>query len=161
MFFNIFLLAPFLLYGILLVNFAPSAYAQAYPADRALLGAQALMTLLLIVEGSLLGSFFAERISAIGFQYLLLLFLIFSSLYPLRAAWLTAKRLDFYRERAVAWDVRDAQIRAEVADGVTEIIITEFDSLHGIKEIDENSNYWVNRCAAVYYGVEKITAVLP
>ena len=153
--------APVLLYGILLVNFAPSAYAQAYPAERALLGAQAVMTLALMAVSAFAAQFVSNTFKNQRAEFLLVSFLIVFSLYPLRAAWQTFNGLDHYRERATAWDERDAYIRAEAARGVQDIIVTEFDSLHGIKELDEKPNHWVNRCAAEYYGVETITAVLP
>ena len=162
---GIIFLAPIILYSLLLVNFAPSAYAQAYPADRALLGAQALMTSLLLLEGGLLGFSLSQVQSkvfhALTASYLAFFLLVLFSFYPLRAAWQTVNTFDFYRQRAAAWDLRDAQIRADVDAGLTEIIVPEFDSLHGIKEIDSEANHWVNRCAARYYGVDTITAILP
>lgn len=162
---GIILVAPVILYSLLLVNFAPSAYAQAYPADRALLGAQALMTCLLFLEGALSGFFLSQlaqrALPALPVRYLALLLLALASLYPLRAAWQTIHTFEFYRQRAAAWDMRDAQIRADVDAGLTEITVTELDSLHGIKEIDSDPAHWVNRCAARYYGVETISATLP
>lgn len=158
-----FFAAPVVLYFLLIVNFSPSAYALAYPADRALLGARALMTLLLMIEGALLGIAFSQVKSSL-FQskytrYLASAILVIFSFYPLRAAWQTIDTIDFYRQRAAAWDLRDSQIRATQEDGLMNIAVEEFDSLHGIKEIDSDPKHWVNRCAARYYGVETIAGI--
>ncbi len=153
----LFFLAPLLLYTLLIVNFAPSAYAQSYPAARALLGARFFMTLLLFVEGALL-SFLLRPIKSEYFRGFLLLILGIFSLYPLRAAWQTFNTIDFYRQRATAWDLRDDKIRSAIASGEMDIHIQEFDSIHIIKELDSDSNHWINRCAARYYGVDSISA---
>lgn len=152
--------APLILYFLLIVNFSPSAYAQAYPADRALLGAQALMTFLLTFEGILGGITLAVTfpiLYQVKFShYLLGIILALFSLYPLRVAWQTFHSIDFYRQRAIAWDARDAEIRTAQKSGKMNLTVPEFDSLHGIKELDDDPNHWVNRCAARYYGVDSI-----
>ena len=153
------LAAPLILYALLIVNFAPSAYAQSYPARRALLGARALTSALFMLEGGLLGWTLARRKTPLWTANLAMLFLALFSLYPLRAARQTIKTIPYYRQRAAAWDARDAAIRAAAARGETNLLVPEFDSLHGIKELDENPKHWVNRCAARYYGVESIQGV--
>ena len=121
------------------------------------------MTLLLMIEGALLGIAFSQVKSSL-FQskytrYLASAILVIFSFYPLRAAWQTIDTIDFYRQRAAAWDLRDSQIRATQEDGLMNIAVEEFDSLHGIKEIDSDPKHWVNRCAARYYGVETIAGI--
>ncbi len=153
-------LSPLILYGLLLVNFAPSAYAQAYPADRALLGARALTSALLMLEGACLGVFLARVSRPLFWDIAAAFFLALFALYPLRAAWQTTQTIPYYQGRAAAWDARDAAIRMAVSHGETNLIVPLFDSLHGIKELDENPNHWVNRCAARYYGVESIQGTI-
>ena len=156
--------APFILYALFIVNFAPSAYAQAYPADRALLGARFLMTSTLFLEGALLAFLLSQIKSPIlqsnYLRYFLLLILATFSIYPLRAAWQTLNTFDFYRQRAISWDLRDDKIRTAKNNGEMDIHVQEFDSIHVIKELDSDPNHWVNRCAARYYGVDSITAHL-
>ena len=156
--------APFILYILLIINFSPSAYAQAYPADRALLGARFLLTALLALEGAILGIHLSQLesnlIQSNYINYIALIALALFSLYPFRIAIKTLNTVNFYRQRANAWDLRDAQIRAARDEGEMNISVPEFDSLHGIKELDSNPNHWVNRCASRYYGVDTITADL-
>ncbi len=151
------LIAPLIFYALLIVNFAPSAYAQAYPADRALLGARFLMTAMLFLESALL-AYLLPQIKSAYLKYFLLLTLAIFSLYPLRAAQKTFNTIDFYRQRATAWDLRDDKIRSAVTSGEMNIHIQEFDSIHIIKELDSDPNHWINRCAARYYGVDSISA---
>ncbi|MBT7074123.1 MAG: hypothetical protein HN922_04360 [Anaerolineae bacterium] len=156
---TIFLSTPLIFYALLMVNFAPSAYAQAYPADRALFGARFLMTLMLFLESAL----FAFLLPPIKSKYprcILLFFLAIFSLYPLRAAWQTLNTVESYRQRSIAWDLRDDKIRSDVANGERDIHVQEFDSIHIIKELDSEPNHWVNRCAAYYYGANTISADL-
>ncbi len=159
---QVFFFSPFILYALFSVNFAPSAYAQAYPANRALLGARFLMTSWLFLEGALLAVLLSKlrffQATFIKFSFVIL-FAAFS-LYPLRAAWKTLNTFDFYRQRASAWDLRDDKIRTAKDKGEMDIHIQEFDSIHVIKELDSDSNHWVNRCAARYYGVDSISADL-
>ena len=161
---TVFFLAPIILYALLIVNFSPSAYAQAYPANRALLGARFLMTSMFFVEGALL-AILLSQIKPVFFQSTFIRFLFIAifalfSLYPLRAAWQTLNTVDFYRQRAIAWDLRDDKIRTAKDKGEVDIHVQQFDSIHVIKELDSNPNHWVNRCAARYYGVDSISADL-
>ncbi len=153
------LTAPLIFYALLIVNFAPSAYAQAYPADRALLGARFLMTSTLFLESAFLAQLLPQ-IRSTYLKYFLLLILAVFSLYPLRAAQKTFNTIDFYRQRATAWDLRDDKIQRAVASGEMDIHIQEFDSIHIVKELDSDPNHWINRCAARYYGVDSISADL-
>ena len=59
------------------------------------------------------------------------------------------------------WDRRDAQIRQMAAAGQQEITISALDSLAGIGELHDDTDFWVNRCAAWYYQVRSIRAVEP
>jgi hypothetical protein len=84
-----------------------------------------------------------------------------AALYPLRAAWLSLADVPVYRERAEAWDMREAQIYNLREQGQTDLIIIQFDGVEGVKEMDVNADHWVNRCAAKYYKVNSIRAISP
>lgn len=65
------------------------------------------------------------------------------------------------QQRADLWDGRDAQIRQLQAAGETQLVVPAMNSLAGILELSDYEGFWVNRCAASYYGVESISAVEP
>jgi uncharacterized protein (UPF0147 family) len=60
---------------------------------------------------------------------------------------------------AQAWDERHADIQQKVSAGETSLTVKAFDSIGTVAELTDDPNYWVNTCAATYYGVEEITAV--
>jgi hypothetical protein len=47
------------------------------------------------------------------------------------------------------------------AQGQIDLLIPQLDGVYGIKEMDVEATHWVNRCAAVYYGVNSIRAIPP
>jgi len=65
------------------------------------------------------------------------------------------------QQRAELWDGRDAQIRQMQAAGETQLVVPAMNSLTGILEFSDYEGFWVNQCAALYYGVGSISAVEP
>lgn len=65
------------------------------------------------------------------------------------------------QQRAVLWDGRDTQIRQLLAAGETRLVVPAMNSLTGILELSDDEGFWVNNCAALYYGAESISAVEP
>ena len=65
------------------------------------------------------------------------------------------------QQRAELWDGRDIQIRQLQASGETQLIVPAMNSLTGILELSDYEGFWVNQCAALYYGVASISAVEP
>ncbi|MBA4384797.1 MAG: hypothetical protein C0410_08680 [Anaerolinea sp.] len=65
------------------------------------------------------------------------------------------------QQRAELWDGRDAVIRQQQAVGETQLVVPAMNSLTGILELSDYEGFWVNNCAALYYGVESISAVEP
>jgi hypothetical protein len=63
--------------------------------------------------------------------------------------------------RAVLWDGREAQILKLKAAGRTDLVVPAMNSLSGILELSNYDGFWVNHCAAAYYGVNSISAVEP
>jgi len=115
-----------------------------------------------MIEFSLLGSLLAHYSSHIAetlpLKLVSAILLAVTSLYPLRAAWISLADIPEYRTRAQEWDVREAQIFAYRAQGGTDLIVDQFNGVDGVKELDVNENHWVNRCAAQYYGIKSIRA---
>jgi hypothetical protein len=79
-------------------------------------------------------------------------------LYPVRVAAKLYDQVPEYRAHAVAWDTRDEQIRQEVAAGATDLTVTQIDTIGGVQEYKGNEFFWVNRCAADYYGLRSLRA---
>lgn len=65
------------------------------------------------------------------------------------------------KQRAELWDRRDAQILQMQAAGETQLVVPAMNSLTGILELSDYEGFWVNHCAALYYGVDSISAVEP
>jgi hypothetical protein len=151
-----------LTYLFIAAGFAPSAYGQSYPVPRARFIGRVLMTAALMIEGALLGTLVSQvKIDLLqstifqGFTVLMLFILMF---YPLRTAGRLAGEIPVYRERAVAWDAREAEIKAMKADGQTDLVV-RFLSKERLQDLGDHEGFRLNRCAAALYGVNTIVAV--
>jgi hypothetical protein len=155
------LLVPLLMFIVIGFSFAPSAFVRTFPVARARLASIALLTLCLALEGGLLG-ILAARFRALGSAvYLrgavaaLLAVLIY---YPLRVAPRVYAALPEYRYFAQAWDARDASIRQAIAEGATDLVVVQLDSIGGVGEYKGSERDWINRCAARFYGLNTLRA---
>ena len=154
---------PVILFITIAFSFATSAFAQSYPVDRARFPAHFLMSLSLAAEGVVL----AILTSKIRFPFrsaVLIpvagLILCLLALYPVRAVYnLYASAEPEYRNWAVAWDVREGQIFAEKAKGIKDLVVPHLPGIGYVKELDYRPNYWVNRCAEKFYGIQSIKAI--
>jgi hypothetical protein len=153
---------PIVSYLLIVASFLPSTYGQSFPVPRARFSGQLCLVTGLMTEAALLGILSAQirsRLAAkLPLKPIVALALILSSLYLLRAAWLTALDIPVYSERAYWWDVRDGMIHEAIAQGQTKLFVQQFDGVEGVKEMDVNANHWVNRCVAKYYGVKSVRA---
>jgi hypothetical protein len=156
------ILVPLLNFLLIAASFAPSAYGQDYPAERARFLGRVLMTVALIFEGGLLGLWFAQIqwfvprrnlvFSAAGFILLILGF------YPLRAGFSMLNQVDRYKSWASAWDARDAYIQNSVSEGARDLVVVQLDSIGDVLEYKADPISWVNVCAAEYYGLDSLVA---
>jgi len=157
------ILLPLLSYLLIAVSFSPSAYAQAYPIERARFIGRFLMTAALMFEGALLGVWFAQLKTHLSYQHLLFpiagIFLLIVGLYPLRSGLWLWNNVESYRAWASAWDERDATIQSRAESGEQDLVVAWFPNRFGIKDIDGSTKHWVNRCIADYYGVNTIRSV--
>ena len=64
--------------------------------------------------------------------------------------------LPIQQEYARDWDARDEELRALKEQGELHAQIPALSNAYGYSDLDENSNHWVNRCAARYYGFETL-----
>ena len=120
------------------------------------------MTTALIIEGALLGTLLSQiRINLFQsavFQGMTLLVLFLLMLYPLRTAGRLTADIPVYRERAAAWDAREAEIKAMKAEGQTDLVV-RFLSKERLQDLGDHKGFRLNRCAAALYGVNTIVAV--
>jgi hypothetical protein len=79
-------------------------------------------------------------------------------LYPLHAASKVSDSIPEYRSYAIAWDARDAYIRKSVAEGAKDLVVVQLDSMGGVGEYKGRKSYWINSCAARYYGLDSLIA---
>lgn len=157
------LVIPVLAWLLIAAGFSPSVYGQGYPVERMRFLAEFLVIVTVVLEGVLLGWLLANTkwksppfLSAVAMALLALLVMV----YPVRAAVrLFQEELPAYQKRAQAWDRRDAHIYVLRDSGQTDLIVPQFSGFNGIKELDNLTTHWVNRCAASYYGVNSISAV--
>jgi hypothetical protein len=154
---------PVLMWLLIAAGFAPSVYGQNYPVERMRFLARTIMIIACMLEGVLFGLLFKDlqfKYNQILGQWMVLtLFLVVAIVYPLRAA-VHIYRFDIpeFRRNAESWDVRDAQIRLAVEQGATNLVVVQLDSMGGVVEYKGNKSFWVNSCAARYYGLDSLIA---
>jgi hypothetical protein len=162
---QMFFIIPAIFYLFSVCAVAPTTYFQSsYPEGRALGGLQFLLCITVAVEGVLLGLIFASlhrssrEVPPIYFQVLTALVLVVLCLYPLYDTRKSVESIPEFQSRAALWDARDAQIRSEQNQGVSDIRVQAFDSVDKIMEIGTDPMGWVNQCAAGFYQVKSIVA---
>jgi hypothetical protein len=55
---------------------------------------------------------------------------------------------------AAAWDRSHSLILDAQAKGLAQVTVPPFPNWAGIEDISPDANFWVNRCAKMYYGIE-------
>ncbi len=155
--------APVMMYIMIAASFAPSIYGQSYPIERARFAGRFMMTTASLLEGACLGVLFAQWKSARSqtiFVNLVLVLLTVSAVYPLRAGWTFLQaNLPDYRRWTSAWDARQKQIYLDKAQGQQDLVVAQLPAFEYVKELDARPHFWVNRCAATFYGVSSIRTV--
>lgn len=140
---------------------APTVYGMlAYPEPRALIIARQTLILALLLLGMVLGILshrLMDRIINVCFASILLLGVLW--FYPLRAVNQVWQQLPSAQNRAIAWDERQVEIEKQKASGLRVISVNVLDSVSGVAELSPDPQFWVNRCAAGFYGVESIKAL--
>lgn len=151
-------LLPVLAYLLTAAAFAPSAYGQSYPVERVRFPAHVLLSASALTWGGLFG-FLASRLSLPRWTTALATFaLLIAALYPLWTIRNNAGLIPEYQSRAAQWDARDASIRALAASGERDLIIWSLPGMAGVNDLNAHPRHWINYCAAIYYGVDTISA---
>jgi hypothetical protein len=133
-------------------------HPPAFPEMREWIRANLLISLLILTGTLLLAGFLAWKTSrqlsvSVG------LVLIGTTALIIGARFLTEYPL--MQQRADLWDGRDTQIQQLKTKGEKQLVVPAMNSLAGILELSDHEGFWVNHCAASYYGVQSISAVEP
>ena len=78
---------------------------------------------------------------------------------PAWAAFKTLRQAGRARALAAVWDRQDAEMRAAVARGERRLTVPVLFNIGGTDLMTRDPAWYVNQCAAAYYGAESITAV--
>lgn len=152
------IIIPMLVYLVIVATFAPSAYGQSFPLERVRFPAHILMIVMLALEGGLSGWLLAQinfprwSVAATAIVFALL------AIYPLWVAFNTWPTTLEMAGRARAWEGRNTFILQQTAAGEKNIIVGQLPGYANVKDLDRSAEHWINRCAAYYYGVDKIRA---
>ena len=152
---------PVITYLLITSVCAPTVYGMvAYPEPRALMIARFIMTISTILWGGLIGILshrIMDRIVNICFASIIILG--FFWIYPLRSAILIWQQILPAMSRAAEWDYRREEITRQINSGVLLVEIPRMESVKGVSELTEDPQFWVNKCAASFYGVQLIRVV--
>ena len=151
---------------LILACAAPAAYSlSAEPPDRAMIIPIFFLVLGLAVWGCTLGLAARQVLDRITHPMtklvplatgLLLIGLILAG--PLYSSVRIATLFAPARERAAAWDRRDAEIRSAVQAGARSLVVDQIKDLTKVGDFYEDPNFLVNRAVAEYYGLDSIIA---
>lgn len=149
-------------YGLIVVSFSPSIFAGTnYPAPRALVAGRFTFLLGLMAAGFLAGFVVRNllpRLSAFGWAAAIAAVLVVVSLYTVRSYRTPIAEGQDLARRAELWDKQDEQIKAAKLAGEMDVVLKQYDVVQTLNSLMDDPNHWVNRSAAVYYGVNSITA---
>lgn len=148
--------------GILLCCImAPTIWSMsAYPENRSLLTGIYVMCLFFISLGVLSGAAGQAVLKQIHLPVIKWvlggMLTLFLTMYAIHFIPPTFGLIEEYRDRAAAWDQRDAMIREAREMGQSRIVIPGIDSYEKIIELQPYEYRWPNFCAAIYYGVDAL-----
>lgn len=147
-------------------TYAPSAYIEkSPPAPRTRILSRFILALGSGIIALLVGYYFRQFFQGRWLEITAIVLLLGTYAYSARSIFISAQKISLYSERATAWDERDALIQQSKANGILEVKVRGIDGLPvgGIRDFKEKKGvgFWINQCAARYYGVDNIYATLP
>lgn len=158
-------LSPLIGYLALAAVMAPASYAQSsYPDGRVLIVGSFVMTLVFVIDGSLMGMILSQlhQLTAeprpASLKILTAFLALTILLYPLYDAYKLDRLIPSFQASALAWDDRDALIRHARDNGQSQIMILSLDVPAGLSELQTDPANWINVCMGMYYDVDSITA---
>jgi hypothetical protein len=152
---------PLATFAVVLAGLFPSFYAMSRePPPRALLTTQFVLICGLVCWGWMLGAVLRRaypKPSRAVAACCVALALVMAA-FPPYAAKRTLAPVGRARSLAAIWDRRDAEIRAAVARGERRLTVPADYNLGGTDMMTGDAGWYVNECAAAFYGAETITA---
>jgi hypothetical protein len=156
---------PTVVFLVIVASCAPSAFAQgAYPEDRAMIFARYILTACFITYAYLIGVVYlhwrqkSDRFTLLPAQSFHGFILVIMCFYLFYGALQTLSTIPAYQARATAWDARAKEIEVNRLSGQMDQIVPAYDSMGRIRELSDDPQHWVNRCAASYYQIDSISA---
>ncbi len=161
----LFWVIPLVVFLAIVATCAPSAFAQgAYPEDRALISARYILTAGITAYAYLIGIVYlhwrqqSPKFRLLPAQSTFGFILVFMCFYLFYGALQTLAVIPDYQARAKAWDARASNIQISRQSGEKNLMVQAYDSIGRIRELSDDPQHWVNRCAATYYQVDSISA---
>lgn len=150
----------------------PVTFIQSdYPPDRARILSQAALTGGGLSGGTLVGILLhrlfqkMQRNSALWqklIRGLSILLILTSLLAPVQIIRNGVETWPLYSRWSRLWDMRHARLTAAGQQGVETIHVMVLDHvIEDVGELAEDSGYWYNNCAEMYYGIDEIIADQP
>lgn len=160
------LISPVVVFALVLSCFVPAVYAASVsPPYRAQVNAQFVLTVFHVFWGYLAGSALRRVISQGDrrrpqlFDYLSIAAAALLTLSPVAATRSTLAGVPKSKALAALWDRQDEEIRAARSRGATELTVPVVHYLEGTDLLRRDPTWYVNVCAASFYGLDSITAV--
>jgi hypothetical protein len=152
---------PLATFAVVVAGLFPSFYVMSRePPSRALLTTQFVLVCGLVCWGWMLGAALrraypnpSRAVTACCVALALTM-----AAFPPYAAKRTLAPVGKARALAAIWDRRDAEIRAAVARGERRLTVPADYNLGGTDMMTGDASWYVNECAAAFYGAEAITA---
>jgi hypothetical protein len=72
---------------------------------------------------------------------------------PLWASYLIMQRQPAISHFAAQWDTANRLILDGRSQGLAQVTVPRIDNWDGLEDLSLDSNFWVNRCANIYYGI--------
>jgi hypothetical protein len=147
-------------------TYAPSAYIEkSPPAPRTRVLSRFILTAGSGIIALMIGYYFHQIFQGHWYEVAALVLLLGTYAYSARSIVISGQKISLYADRASAWDERDTLIQQFKADGILDVNVRGIDGqpVGGIRDFKEKKGvgFWINQCAARYYGVDNIYATLP
>jgi hypothetical protein len=152
------LLTVLVTYLLIVAIEAPTTYLySAPPAPRGQSLARFVVLVGISIIGWLVGATVSTRLGK-SLAFLPAIFLLVCSVYTARASLNVYRELPGFMERAHLWDLRDAQIKNAIAQGITQIEIMPIDTkdinTRDIIRSEGFGNWVTDACGVKYYDAE-------
>ncbi len=146
-------------YLLIVANILPSLYAyRAMPDARGLMPSTLILAATFFILGLCAGWLFKERLFRFEqlFNALQILLILLLLIYFVHAGIKVFSEYPEYHKRASLWDTRHANILEKIKQGEKEILVPAIDGFYRTSELQPDPDHWVNKCAALWYGIDVI-----